>query len=306
MRISTGSIIQFDINFTIPPNTNFNHITVSDSLSPGLNYITGLPDSQRAKLYVNGSTLPILISSSPFSDSTSTNTDVLLTLSAPLTPTIAQTSVKTSIPIKVVDASALFSAIRSNPTIVNLATISAYSASNALLAQTTATTPLNTMKNCHIYSFGGSYLVQKVEGAKGYLLGNVPAVGSFGTPDLNYVISVTANDHLTIPKASLSRTRIFVGAGNETSIPSAVIDISGPNTVTLTVPHIAELKSNEVFFAVPFETRSSITKVTDSLIVSYAECDLVYFNGTNNVTVCHSPSFTIDVLLTTPPPALNN
>ncbi|MDR5587093.1 MULTISPECIES: hypothetical protein [Clostridium] len=302
MRISTGSILQFDVIFNIPVNTTFDEITITDPLAAGLSYNT---TTKPAKIYINDSTTA---TTAGVTD-TSTATSIALALDNTIVGNLtAIKKVKASIPVTVTNADTLLAAIAAaaaaGTPLKNIATIKALNATGTELSTTTAEATLNTFGKCNLFGFGSAYTVEKAPNKDLYLMANIPGIGSMETTELEYEIVITAESHLVPgPEANI---KVYIGDAAQTPVTPTVATIVG-NVITIKFTQSQNMKNNTVYIEVPAKTGTNIADVTDDFVNSDATAKLVYTpSGGTASTVCTSPDFVITTNLTPAAPILSS
>ncbi|WP_252228963.1 hypothetical protein [Clostridium sp. ZBS15] len=298
MRISTGSILQFDVIFNIPVNTTFDEITITDPLAAGLSYNT---TTKPAKIYINDST----IATTAGVTDTSTATSIALALDNTIVGNLTEIKkVKASIQVTVTNADTFLAAIAIDPTLKNIATIKAFDVSDTELSSTTAEAALNTFEKCNLFGFGSAYTVEKAPNKDLYLMANILGIGSMETTELEYEIVVTAESHLVPgPEANI---KVYIGDAAQTPVTPTVATIVG-NVITIKFTQSQNMKNNTVYIEVPAKTGTNIADVTDDFVNSDATAKLVYTpSGGTASTVCTSPDFVITTNLTPAAPILSS
>ncbi|AOR23725.1 hypothetical protein [Clostridium taeniosporum] len=298
MRISTGSILQFDVIFNIPVNTIFNKITITDPLVAGLSYDTV---TQPAKIYIDDSTTP---TTAGVTD-TSTATNIELTLDDTIVGNlIAIKKIKASIPVVVANADTFLAAIAVDPTLKNIATIKAFDVTDTELSSTTAEAALNSFEPCNLFGFGSAYNVEKSPDKDLLLIANIPGIGSMETTELEYEVVITADSHL-VPGAA-GDIEVFIGNAEQTPVTPTEATIVG-NVITIKFTHRQDMKNTTVYISVPAKTGANIVDVIENFVISTGTAKLVYTPaGGTATTVCTSPNFTITTDLTPAPPILSS
>lgn len=306
MRISTGSILQFDVSFNIPVNSSFSKITISDVLAPGLMYFPGATTG--AKVYLNGSSTALTAGVTDNSTPLTGATTVSLELDSTIVQKSVVTPVKISIPVKVTNCDALIDAIEAakiaDPTapLKNVAIIKAFSGT----AEVSKTEPKVELvfEKCMMFGFGSSYSVEKVRDKEVYLIGNIPAIGSLGTDELEYVITINADTNLNVDDSDLAANwNVFIGNNMLDKVPGATVTASG-QVVTIRFKHDQALKNQTLYYSIKAVTRASVESLVGNTLISTASCDLLYTNGGTTSTVCQAPQYTITTNLTPATPVL--
>ena len=315
MRISTGTILEFDVSFKIPVNNVFDHITVTDALASGLSYVK---DSAPATLWINGvqdtDTTHFTDNSTP----TTGTSDFSFQINNPVSirsEAMGSATATIKIPVLVSNVDDFITAVTTgvvDPTtsvrsdLNNTAIITAYNAADVQQSQDNALIALNNFVKCTVYGFGSAHDSEKSDGKPVFLIAETPGVYSLATDKLTYQFEIEINPNINVP-ADTTGIQVYVGSTDMTTDPDLNLQasISG-NTVTVKVNQIDEMKTLPIYVIIPSTLNANVETITDTKINSDANLSLIYTDpsGTENI-VCTSPEFNITTNLTPVPPSLS-
>ena len=299
MYLTTGSIIDFQISFTIPINNQFDHIVIADQLANGLNYTTG-----DAKIYINNSTTA-LIAGTDYVDSptiTSGITTISLNITnQSITKPTAVTTVTAVIPAKISNYGLL-----TNP-ITNKATITGYDALNNTIATSDTAATSTTLDSSKFYGFGTAYDALKQAGENVYLVYQLPALDSGTNSELVYTSKLTAHPALTLSSSTAPEVGVYIN-GVKTLITPITANIdSATGIATVSYSHTGAMAGHSIYIAIAATTNSNITSITDNYINTPVTAQIIYTPALGSpITVATLTNFTVNTNLSAAAPVFGS